>query len=239
MPKYKDKVLAVVIALGVAPMVACSGDQPQPCSGPGSCQTSPSHVAIEVDASPSGPDGQYFWKAFINQLEARAGQYLVVDVMAIGATADSQEQGCPTVSGQAVGAEADADDPELSWKRSARALVAAAKPVFECAETAESMGSAVLAFEQARGADELWLFSDAMFNTEQTALRAGKLADAEYVNRVIKGLPGGDALGGVSVSVFGAGVGQALSNEQMAGLKAICYPMVEAQGGTITTWKVL
>jgi hypothetical protein len=237
----KESTKARIAASGGAVLIgvtALTGCGQQECADPTAC-AEPIHVVAQVDASPSTPDDETYWNAFIDQLEAHQGQRLTVDLMAVGATADPAEV-CPTVKGAVVAAEPAADNQELSWTRSARGLVADAKVVFECAGNAQSTpGSIVAAFEQARGSDHLWLFTDAMFNSGDVRVKARRLADAAYVKALIAELPAGDALSGVEVGVFGAGVNQGLTNEEMAGLRDVVTAAVEAQEGTLSEWVTL
>lgn len=238
MGKTPRSVVAIATAGAAVGSLLLTGCKTEPCSGAAAC-TQPIHVVAEIDASPSTPDDETYWKAFLNLLEAHQGQAMSVDVIALGATADPSEV-CEPVKDVLVAADPDADDQDLSWTRSARELVGPSQAVFECARTAGSTpGSSVVAFEQARGADKLWLFTDAMFNSRDAKVKAHQLADQAYVEDVINGLPSGDALSGVEVGVFGAGVNVELSNEEMAGLHEIVEAAVQAQQGTLTEWVTL
>lgn len=218
-------------AFGVSAAMACA----LLLSGCGSDNPVPTAIEVsgQVDASGSGEDADFYFQQFARALEERQGQAMTVSVIAIGRTTDPAEV-CPPVGPLTVAPDPNAEDPDAAWKASARKLLAQSKALFECAQAADVDGSAITGFEHARGADQLWLFTDGMFNDSDIAIRAGKLDDPAYVDSKVGDLPKGDSLAGVAVSVFGVGVNAGLSNSELEGLRTVLAATVKSQGGRIS-----
>lgn len=221
--KRATQISATMLALTLTPTLSgCGSSEPAP---------EKSVVIAEVDASGSGVNANYYFTEFAEAIEARQGQALQVKVIAIGRSTDPAEV-CSPVEGDAV-PDPGAEDPQASWKRGARELLAKAKPLFECAQSADVDGSAIAGYEHARGADQLWVFSDGMFNDPDLALKSSRLGDPEYVQKVTASQPTGNALTGVEVYFYGVGVNAGLSNSEVSGLRTILQSSVQSQGGLV------
>ena len=162
---------------------------------------SPLRVALEVDGSASAKgNAEQYLQMFDQWLVQRQGQSIALQASVM--TADTDASACPVAEAE-ITIKPDEPSPEREWQRQARALLAEAKPVIDCASQLGSRGSELTAFEHARsfGATDLVLLSDAMTN-RGTVFKADRLGDSKYVREVVDSIAPNDALNGVSVSVL-------------------------------------
>lgn len=222
--------LALIGGLSIA---GCAGE-----ASPVSAR-SPLRVALEVDGSASAKgNAEQYLQMFDQWLVQRQGQSIALQASVM--TADTDASACPVAEAE-ITIKPDEPSPEREWQRQARALLAEAKPVIDCASQLGSRGSELTAFEHARsfGATDLVLLSDAMTN-RGTVFKADRLGDSKYVREVVDSIAPNDALNGVSVSVLGAGFGiSGLSNAQLAGLRQAWSQITEQSGGTLNEWRTL